>query len=114
MFTNKILNICHKFSVDIARMPQKTKYSINYFKLNSIFDLLVKSEINNAYKHQMTLEELLKRDAGKPLSTLNNINLSKNRIVNFWVSFSKDKGKILNFKNNLMSSFFGYENEEFQ
>ena len=58
-------------------MPQKTKYSINYFKLNSIFDLLVKSEINNAYKHQMTLEELLKRDAGKPLSTLNNINLSK-------------------------------------
>ena len=69
-------------------MPQKTKYSINYFKLNSIFDLLVKSEINNAYKHQMTLEELLKRDAGKPLSTLNNINLSKSNKF-FFNSFYK-------------------------
>jgi hypothetical protein len=84
------------------------KFCISYYKIQSIFQCLVKSDVIYCSKLDGNISELRKKESfrGDDGNQLSNLHLLKENICNLAVSLSKNKGKILNKFNDRHAKFF--------
>ncbi|EAR82350.2 transmembrane protein, putative (macronuclear) [Tetrahymena thermophila SB210] len=100
------------FQLELSRMGSDEKSCYIYYKICSMFEILVRNQIVSAMKLELNANELRKRDQSKPSDQIHNFKLAKQQVISFLVSFSKDRGRIVSKKTAYTAKFFGYQQDE--
>ncbi|KAL4426329.1 hypothetical protein ABPG74_011481 [Tetrahymena malaccensis] len=100
------------FQIELSRMGADERNCYIYYKICSMFEILVRNQIVSAMKLELNANELRKRDQSKPSDQIHNFKLAKQQVISFLVSFSKDRGRIVSKKTAYTAKFFGYKQDE--
>ncbi|KAL4463680.1 hypothetical protein ABPG72_009030 [Tetrahymena utriculariae] len=100
------------FQLELSRMGDDEKNCYIYYKICSMFEILVRNQIVSAMKLELNANELRKRDQSKPSDQIHNFKLAKQQVISFLVSFSKERGRIVSKKTAYTAQFFGYQQDE--